>query len=74
MLVTLGPSPTGIVTSGQTTLVFGFVNMKYDTCDSVAVGETVLFDQTKAQTVQYGSTIYYVVDEQFISFKQLPLP
>lgn len=74
LLVTLSSSPTGIVTREDTTLVFGLVDMKYETCDKVNVGDFVLFNQKKAESVQYGSTIYYIVDEVFSFFKQIPPP
>jgi hypothetical protein len=70
LLVTLANSPSGIVTNGETTLVFGLVNMIYATCDKVRVNDYVLFNQAKADSVMYGSTIYYLVDEAFSIFKE----
>lgn len=74
LLVTLGASPTGIVPVGDTNLSFGQVNMKYDTCDNVAVDDWVLFDTTQARSIMFGSTIYYLVDEALYLFKQPPFP
>lgn len=74
LLVTLANSPTGIVTTGKTTLVFGLVDMVYATCDNVQVGDFVLFNQDKAESVMYGSTIYYLVDEAFSFFKEIAPP
>ena len=73
MLVTLVNSPSGIQVSENTNLVFGFVWMINDLCDSVEVGEYVFFDITKANAIQYGSTIYYLVDEALKIFKDIPL-
>lgn len=72
LLVTLSNSPAGIVPTSSTTLVFGVVVMAYATCDSVAVNDFVLFNQIDAQSVMYGSTVYYLVDESFSFLKEPP--
>lgn len=74
LLVTLSGSPTGIVPNEKTTLVFGLVDMIYATCDKTSVGDFVLFNQNKSDSVMFGSTIYYLVDESFTVFKQIPPP
>lgn len=74
LLVTLGESPTGIVPVGDTNLSFGQVNMKYATCDNVAVDDWVLFDITQAKSIMFGSTIYYLVDDALFLFKEPPFP
>jgi hypothetical protein len=70
----LAESPTGIVPVGDTNLSFGLVQMKYDTCDNVAISDYVLFDITKARSIMFGSTIYYLVDEALCLFKEPPFP
>lgn len=74
VLVTLANSPAGIVPSGSTNLVFGYVERVNELCDSVLVGEYVFFDRDTAKAVQYGSTVYYLVDETFNLFKEIPPP
>lgn len=71
-------SPNVLVTqSGASTLgientqfgwILGSVEAVYDTSDKSSVGQTVYFDPTKAESFIYGSTLYYIVDENFASF------
>jgi len=72
ILVTLSESSVG-VTSQKAGHVFGYVEAIYDTCDDVTVGMRVLFDITQTKTLYYGSTQYYLVDEQHKLFKE-PIP
>lgn len=72
ILVTRSESSAGI-TSQLTGFIFGYVEMIYDTCDDVVVGERVLFDINTAKALLYGSTIYYMVDEATKLFKE-PIP
>ena len=74
LLVTPGNPPSGIVPVGETSLMFGQVNMKYETCDKVAVNDWVLFDQTQAKEVMFGSTRYFIVDEALYLFSEPPAP
>lgn len=74
LLVLLGNSPTGIVPVGNTNLVFGQVQLKYDTCDKVSVDDWVLFDQTQAKQIVLGSTFYWIVDDALYLFKEPPFP
>lgn len=74
LLVTLGDSPSGIVPVGQTTLVFGQVQLKYDTCDKVNVFDWVLFDQNLAKQIVLGSTFYWLVDDALYLFSEPPVP
>lgn len=54
--------------------IFGLVDDVYDTCDSVSVGEVLYFDKLKTPTIQYGSSIYYLVEVKNKAFKELPPP
>lgn len=71
ILCTLANSPGGdILPVGNSDLVFGYVEMINSLCDSVSVGEFVFFNIKDAKAIQYGSTIYYLLDESFNIFKQ----
>lgn len=71
-------SPLGVVrqTVSKQEMTFGTVEKIYPTCDSVAVGDIVLFDKLDRQTrpVYYGSTQYYLIDFNLVVFKETPLP
>lgn len=43
------------------------VALVYDTSDNLAVNDYVIYDSTKGIQVMYGSTIYVMIDEQYIS-------
>lgn len=72
VLVTLSESGNGI-TSQLSGFVFGYVEMIYDTCDDLVVGQRILFDIKTAKALYYGSTQYYLVDEAQKLFKEDPL-
>ena len=70
-------SKTDIGPNGETSqsadFVYGYVEMIYDTCDDVVVGQYVLFQLSIARALLYGSTIYYIINEQHKLFKEVPL-
>lgn len=68
-MVTLSQSSYGLV-SQKAGFVFGNVEAIYDTCDGIVVNERVLFDIIEAKALYYGSTQYYLVDEQHKLFKE----
>ena len=53
-------------------LIFGMIELIYDTSDKSAVGNIILFDPTKSIQMKYGSTIYYLLDENIASFTEIP--
>lgn len=69
ILVTLAESSIGI-TSQKAGFVIGYVQMVNSLCDSVIIGERVMFDITTAKAFYYGSTQYYLVDEALKFFKE----
>lgn len=74
LLVSPGNSPTGIVPVGETTLMFGQVILKYETCDKVDVYDWVLFNQNEAKQIVLGSTFYWIVSDALYLFKEPPTP
>lgn len=74
LLVTAGASPTGIVPVGETSLIFGQVQLKYATCDKVDVYDWVLFNQNEAKQIVLGSTFYWIVSDALYLFKEPPTP
>lgn len=54
--------------------IFGLVDDVYETCDSVSVGDVLYFDKLKTPTIQYGSSIYYLVNVNNKAFKEEPVP
>lgn len=69
ILVTRSFSTLGI-TSQSDNFVFGYVEKIYDTCDRVTVAQTVFFDFRQARQILYGSTMYYLIDEQYVEFSE----
>lgn len=72
VLVTIGAGSTIGLTSTTKDFVFGYVEKIYSTCDVATVGDTVLFPLAQSRQIQYGSTMFYVVDETFLLFHEPP--
>lgn len=66
VLITQSDSSIGLV-SVDNTLLFGQVEMVYATSDRITVGNVVMFDSQKAKRIMYGSTIYYLIDDEYVS-------
>lgn len=52
----------------------GYVEKVYSTSDYLSVGQYVLFEIAKAGVLMYGSTIYYMVSDEFVSGQETDLP
>lgn len=74
ILVTQSGASTLGIQNAQFGWILGTVEDVYDTTDKSVLGQTVYFDPTKVQSFIYGSTIYYIVDENFASFVEPPAP
>lgn len=61
-----------INTGSKVPIAFGFVAAVSASVDGIAVDDNVMFDPDKAQKVIYGSTIYYLVDQQYVSGNEGP--
>lgn len=57
----------GLIPIQGNTMRFGTVAYVYDTSDRVAVGQTVIFDTKYASIFMYGSTVYYLVKDEFVT-------
>lgn len=67
-------SPTTGLTSVDGKTLFGYVSAVYDSSDTIVVGNVVMFESAKARTLLYGSTQYYLVNEENISGSSVPPP
>lgn len=50
--------------------MFGHVAAVYQTADGAAVNQSVLFKESDAVVVKYGSTVYYLMSEENIAFTE----
>lgn len=73
VLVTQGASSSGIIPLSAT-ILFGYVELVSEMCDSFVAGDYVMFNSQSASKFLYGSTIYYIIQEQVISGKEPPAP
>jgi hypothetical protein len=71
LLVSLSASPLGIVPLKQG-FVIGYVEKVYETSDKTETGQYVMFDKDKSRAFVYGSTVYYIVDENDSLFQENP--
>lgn len=73
MLITQAASVLNIIPINPN-INFGTVALVYETCDKVAVGASVMYDNTKTSQLMYGSTVYLLIDEQYVSGAEVPVP
>jgi len=66
VLLTQSDSGLGIIPLDNT-IMFGVIQAVNDLCDTVIVGDYVMFNPTKTRRLMYGSTIYYISTEENIS-------
>lgn len=71
VLVTLSASPSGVIPN-KAGFQIGYVEMVNQLSDTVAVGQYVMFDMTQAKSFIYGSTQYYLIDENNLLFQENP--
>lgn len=57
----------GLIPMQNNTMRFGTVAYVYDTSDRVIVGQSVIFDTKYAYPFIYGSTVYYMVKDEFVT-------
>lgn len=74
ILVTLSTSGTGIDESQAFGWQFGRVQQIFQTCDKVAVNDTILFEPEKGVKLRFGSTIYFMIEETNSAFTEIILP
>ncbi len=74
VLVSLQDSPQGIEPLGNTNFVFGYVEHVYDTCDKIEVGNYIYFDNSEQSGFSYENTIYYLIQDNKILFKEDYIP
>lgn len=72
ILVTKAESPSGLTPQTQG-YWFGYVQMVYDTCDDLTVGQYVMFAPGNARAIFDGTSIYYIIDEAHKIFKETPV-
>jgi len=77
ILVTRTTSSLGIsvLNNAGTDLSFGNVELVYETCDTIAIGDSILFNAKIAASILYGSTVYYLVNiNDNVTFKEVLPP
>lgn len=76
ILVILSSSSIGIDLSQSFGFSFGQVELVYQTCDGVQIGDNILFKPDKATKIVYGSTIYFMIDfeDSNKAFTEVPPP
>jgi len=71
VLITQSDSELGLV-SVDNNIQFGQVALTYDTSDRVVTGQLVMYDATKTSTLMYGSTLYQLVSDEFVTGQEPP--
>lgn len=73
VLITNTSSSLGILPIDKN-LKFGTVELVYDSCDNLTVGDFIMYDQRNGQQFMYGSTLYILINEQYLSGKEPAAP
>lgn len=66
VLLTQGQSTLGIMPISKN-VSFGQIALLNDLSDNYSVGVTVMFNPNMGSAFIYGSTVYTIIDEQYIS-------
>jgi hypothetical protein len=74
VLATLSNSTLGIGFEQAFGWAFGTVQKVFPTCDNLVVGNSILFEPEKWPKLVYGSSIYYLVDQDNAAFVENPAP
>lgn len=67
VLIQKSASVYGLVPINGNPTLFGTVVLVNDLSDGVSVNDAVMYDGSKAKDFLYGSTIYALVNQEFIS-------
>lgn len=65
ILVSITTSPSG-VSADNTGCSFGYVWSIYNTCDSVQVGDVILFENNKGIEIRYQNNTFFLVMDNYI--------
>ena len=74
VLITQSSSAIGLIPLNGNPTLFGAVVAVNDLSDKISVGDLVMYDSSKSVDFMYGSTIYTLVDEQYISGTETDVP
>lgn len=73
--VLLSPTTSGIggVAMGGG-MLWGYIEVIYDTSDLYVAGDTVLYNSNGAQSIYYSSVEYHIITEDKIMYKEVIPP
>lgn len=73
VLILEGSSVLGGNVSGSD-IGFGQIVNIYETSDSYAIGDYVMYNGVEKYSITYDSVEYFLVKESFIYYKEIPVP
>jgi len=74
ILLTPSNSGLGIGFIGNSPMKFGTVAAVYSTSDRVAVAQSVIYDSRQGQQFIYGSSIYIMISDEFVTGQEVLPP
>ncbi len=74
VLIAVAGSVSGLLPIQPSTIQFGTVILVYDTSDNIQAGNSVMFDASKGQKYIYGSTICFMISDEFITGTEILPP
>lgn len=74
VLITDSASALGLLPVGSSEISFGTIAAVNDLTSSYSVADPVMYSLSKSERFMYGSTIYVLIKEEFISGTENPIP
>lgn len=74
VLLTQNDGYTGLLPVTNNLIRYGTIAHIYDTSDFFSVGQVVMFDLSKGSSFMYGSTIYTMISDEFLTGQEIPPP
>jgi hypothetical protein len=74
VLVSISSSEVGIDVSQSFGWEFGQVQLVYQTCDALEIGNSVLFRPDDGVKLVYGSSIYFMINDNNAAFVENAAP
>jgi len=74
VLISEAGSALGITTDNNSSILFGTIQNIYETSDRYSVGDSVMFIRDGSTTIYYDNSVFYLVREEFVFFKEVIPP
>jgi len=74
VLIQESGSSLGITTDNNSSILFGGIVNIYETSDRYSIGDSVMFIRDGSTSILYDNSVYLLVREEFVFFKEVIPP